>query len=38
VETKTYEDTVIASLQLQAAAVLNSRQLVNIVLDSSSTN
>jgi hypothetical protein len=38
VETKTYEDTVIASLQLQVVAVLNSRQLVNIVLDSSSTN
>jgi hypothetical protein len=34
----TYEDTVIAGLHLQAAAVLNVRQLVNIVLDSSSTN
>jgi hypothetical protein len=31
----TYEDTVIAGLHLQAAAVLNVRQLVNIVLDSS---
>jgi hypothetical protein len=34
----TYEDMVIAGLHLQAAAVLNVRQLVNIVLDSSSTN
>jgi hypothetical protein len=34
----TYEDTVVAGLQLQAAAVLNVRQLVNIVLNSSSTN
>jgi hypothetical protein len=34
----TYEDTVIVGLQLQAAAVLNVRQLVNIVIDSSSTN
>jgi hypothetical protein len=34
----TYEDTVIAGLQLQVAAVLNVCQLVNIVLDSSSTN
>ena len=33
----TYEDTVVAGLHLQAAAVLNVRQLVNIVLDSSST-
>jgi uncharacterized protein involved in outer membrane biogenesis len=33
-----YEDTVIARLHLQAAAVLNVRQLVNIILDSSSTN
>jgi hypothetical protein len=33
-----YEDTVIAGLHLQAAAVLNVHQLVNIVLDSSSTN
>jgi hypothetical protein len=32
-----YEETVIASLHLQAAAVLNVRSLVNIVLDSSST-
>jgi hypothetical protein len=30
----TYEDTVVARLHLQAAAVLNVRQLVNIVLDS----
>jgi hypothetical protein len=34
----TYEDTVVAGLHLQAAAVLNVRHLVNIVLDSSSTN
>jgi hypothetical protein len=34
----TYEDTVIAGLHLQAAAVLNIRHLVNIVLDCSSTN
>jgi hypothetical protein len=34
----TYEDTVVAGLHLQAAAVLNVRQLVNIVLDSSSSN
>jgi hypothetical protein len=34
----TYEDTVVAERHLQAAAVLNVRQLVNIVLDSSSTN
>jgi hypothetical protein len=33
----TYEDTVIVGLHLQAAAVLNVCQLVNIVLDSSST-
>jgi hypothetical protein len=33
-----YEDTVVAGLHLQAAAMLNVRQLVNIVLDSSSTN
>jgi hypothetical protein len=33
--TSTYEDTVIAGLHLQAAIVLNVRQLVNIVLDSS---
>jgi hypothetical protein len=33
-----YEDTVIAGLHLQAAAMLNIRQLVNIILDSSSTN
>jgi hypothetical protein len=31
----TYEDTVVAGLHLQAAAVLNVRQLVNIVLNSS---
>jgi hypothetical protein len=31
----TYADTVVAGLHLQAAAVLNVRQLVNIVLDSS---
>jgi hypothetical protein len=30
----TYKDTVVAGLHLQAAAVLNVRQLVNIVLDS----
>jgi hypothetical protein len=30
-----YEDTVVVGLHLQAAAVLNVRQLVNIVLDSS---
>jgi hypothetical protein len=34
----TYEDTVVAGLHLQAAVVLNVRQLVNIILDSSSTN
>jgi hypothetical protein len=34
----TYEDTVVAGLHLQAVAVLNVRQLVNIVLDFSSTN
>jgi hypothetical protein len=34
----TYEDTVVARLHLQAVEVLNVRQLVNIVLDSSSTN
>jgi hypothetical protein len=32
-----YEETVIADLHLQAAAVLNVRSLVNIVLDSTST-
>jgi hypothetical protein len=31
----TYEDTVVSGLHLQAAALLNVRQLVNIVLDSS---
>jgi hypothetical protein len=30
----TYEDTVVVELHLQAAAMLNVRQLVNIVLDS----
>jgi hypothetical protein len=34
----TYEDRVIAGLHLQAATVLNIRQLVNIILDSFSTN
>jgi hypothetical protein len=34
----TYKDTVVAGLHLQAAAVLNVLQLVNIVIDSSSTN
>jgi hypothetical protein len=34
----TYKDTVVAKLRLQTAAVLNVRQLVNIVLNSSSTN
>jgi hypothetical protein len=34
----TYEDTVVVELHLQAAAVLIVRQLVNIILDSSSTN
>jgi hypothetical protein len=34
----TYEDTVVTGLYLQVAAVLNVCQLVNIVLDSSSTN
>jgi hypothetical protein len=34
----TYEDTVVAGLHLQAAAVLNICQLVNIVLDSSTNN
>jgi hypothetical protein len=33
-----YEDTVVTGLHLHAVAVLNVRQLVNIVLDSSSTN
>jgi hypothetical protein len=32
-----YEETIVAGLHLQAAAVLNVRSLVNIVLDSSST-
>jgi hypothetical protein len=31
----TYEDTIVTGLHLQAASVLNVRQLVNIVLDSS---
>jgi hypothetical protein len=34
----TYKDTAIARLHLQAVAVFNVRQLVNIVLDSSSIN
>jgi hypothetical protein len=34
----TYEDTFVAGLHLQATVVLNVRQLVNIVIDSSSTN
>jgi hypothetical protein len=34
----TYEDTVVIGLHLQAAAVLNVRQLVNIILNSSSIN
>jgi hypothetical protein len=34
----TYKDTVVTGLHLQAATVLNVRQLVNIVLDSSSAN
>jgi hypothetical protein len=34
----TYEDTVVTGFHLQAAAVLNIHQLVNIILDSSSTN
>jgi hypothetical protein len=34
----TYEDTVVAGLHLQAVTVLNVRQLLNIVLNSSSTN
>jgi hypothetical protein len=34
----TYEDTVVTGLHLHAAAVLNVRQLVNIILDSSSIN
>jgi hypothetical protein len=33
----TYKDTVVARLHLQVAAVLNARQLVNIVLDSSTS-
>jgi hypothetical protein len=35
--TSSYEETVVTGLHLQAAAVLNIRSLVNIVLDSSST-
>jgi hypothetical protein len=31
----TYKDTVVAGLHLQTAAVINVRQLVNIILDSS---
>jgi hypothetical protein len=36
--TSTYEDTVVVGLHLQAVIMLNVRQLVNIILDSSSTN
>jgi hypothetical protein len=35
ITSSTYEDTVVTGLHLQAASVLNVRQLVNIVLDSS---
>jgi hypothetical protein len=35
--TSSYEETIVAGLHLQAAAVLNVRSLVNIILDSSST-
>jgi hypothetical protein len=38
IASSTYEDTVIAEHHLQTAAVLNIRQLVNIILDSSSTS
>jgi hypothetical protein len=34
----TYEDTIVAGLHLQAATVLNIRQMVNFILDSSTTN
>jgi hypothetical protein len=34
----TYEDTFVARLHLQAATMLNVHQLVNIILDTSSTN
>jgi hypothetical protein len=34
----TYKDTIIIELQLQTTTVLNIRQLVNIILDSSFTN
>jgi hypothetical protein len=34
----TYEDMIVVGLHLQAAIVLNVYQLVNIILDSSSTN
>jgi hypothetical protein len=34
----TYKDTVVTGLHLQVAVVLNVRQLVNIILDSSFTN
>jgi hypothetical protein len=34
----TYEDMVVIGLHFQAATVLNVRQLVNIVIDSSSTS
>jgi hypothetical protein len=35
--TSSYEETVVAGLHLQVAAILNVRSLVNIILDSSST-
>jgi hypothetical protein len=38
IASSTYEDTVIAGLHLQATAVLNVCQLVNIIFNSSSTN
>jgi hypothetical protein len=34
----TYKDTVVVRLHLQAVVVFNVRQLVNIILDSSSIN
>jgi hypothetical protein len=34
----TYEDTIVAGLHLQAVTVLNIRQMVNFILDSSTTN
>jgi hypothetical protein len=38
IASSTYEDTVVAGLHLQAAAVLNIHQLMNIILDFSSTS